>query len=163
MPAATQSTAASSWKKCSFCRKPFQARRSNARFCCQPCRQKAARRAKGGDPKTAARRRHKTKKATPLEKVCLQCERPFVTTAAAAKKQFCTPACRAAAYRQRKAVAVAALCMVATAQGYSAERVRGHVASWSLQRLATAIDRATPKVDIDWVLVTAAAQPASPA
>ena len=161
MPAATVKQPAKVYtKKCAVCRSPFEARRSTARYCCQACRQKAARRAKGADPKTAPRRRLKTKKATPLVKTCLHCQKPFKTTAAAAKRQYCGQACRQATYRQRKAEAVGLLCMVATVEGYSAERVREHVSSWSLQRLERALAKASPASGVDWGLVaTVASQP----
>ena len=160
MPAATGQPARKVYtKKCKVCRSPFEAKRSTAKTCCQSCRQKLARRSKA-DPRTAARRRLKTKKATKLTKTCRHCAKAFQTTAAASKRQYCGQVCRQAAYRQRKAEAVAALCMVATVEGYSAERVREHVSSWSLQRLERALARASPASGVDWGLVaTVASQP----
>lgn len=154
MPAATVQPARKVYtKKCAVCRQPFEAKRSTAKTCSQACRQKAARRAKGADPATAARRRLKTKKATKLVKTCQHCGKAFRTSAAASKRQYCQPACRQAAYRQRKAEAVGLLCIVATVEGYSAEAVREYVSSWSLQRLERALDNAKPLGGVDWGLV----------
>lgn len=139
MPAATRKKTQA--RKCAMCRKSFQARRSTARYCCQSCRQKAARLAKGSSPKTAARRRLKTKKATKLVKTCQHCQQPFETTAAAAKQVYCRPACRQASYRARRVLAVAALGIFATAEGYCAEAVRDYVSDWSLTRLTSALER----------------------
>lgn len=164
MPAATANKPAKVYaKKCAVCRQPFEAKRSTAKTCCQTCRQKLARRSKGADPATAARRRLKTKKATKLVKTCQHCGKAFKTTAAASKRQYCQSACRQAAYRQRKAEAVAALCIVATVEGYSAEAVRQHVSSWSLQRLERALSKASPARGVDWGLVATVASRQPPA
>lgn len=166
MSAATVKTGRRVYKKrCAVCRSPFTASRSNAMYCCQACRQKAARRAKGASPKTAARRRLKTKRATPLGKICAHCGKPFKTTAAASKRLYCRPSCRQAAFRQRKQEAISLLCVVATVEGYSAEVVRKHVSSWPLRKLARALDNAQPAgglgAAVNYFWATATAAPAS--
>lgn len=120
---------ASHKKRCELCRATFTARRSDARFCSQSCRQKAAR-------KSSAKQRRKAKRVD----ICVQCHEPFV--AVGPKKQYCSHACRQEAYRQRQRI-IAELVRLSEHQHYSAQAVKEHVRGWSYSRLVAALQRAS--------------------
>ena len=95
---------------CHHCRAPFTARRRDARFCSNACRQAAHRAAHPADRSPAHRAeiaaaRIAGKRATSYESYCRQCGARFWTDGTGTARLYCSNACRQARYRTRKSMA----------------------------------------------------------
>jgi hypothetical protein len=117
-------------KRCPECRHIFTSSRSDAVYCSQACRQKAARKRSKA---AAGRRRQSAKHVT----TCMDCKQPFVTVSASSR--YCSQACRQSAYRQRREQAIAELVRLAERQQFSGQKVKEHVQRWPLSRLNKAL------------------------
>lgn len=91
--------------KCWICGKHFQARRIDARYCSNACRQKAYRRKKGSSStmEEITAKRLFTKRHTGTMVECLFCGYKFSIDGTQGGKLYCSASCKQKAYRKRVA------------------------------------------------------------
>ena len=93
-------------KGCSYCRKRFEGKRKDARYCSAACRQAAyrARQPRANMDEVTAKRLA-TKRGKSYQGVCRHCGRRFWMDGTQTAQVYCDAACRQAAYRARKKLA----------------------------------------------------------
>lgn len=95
-------------KACPVCQRYFAARRADAKYCSDACRQVAHRRRHRPTRGQRARQTYDTKKAQTYKRTCDHCGRTFYPDGTQGAMIYCSNACKQAAYRARKKAKAAA-------------------------------------------------------